>query len=84
MMTKSAASFLLPVGIALIFPHVEVCSQLPASHGHPMETVTTLFDESSDVNWCNAYLRVRCKGLVGIFCVYTVCTFYLLTLMFPA
>ena len=36
------------------------------------------------MNWCNVHLRVRCKCLVGIFCVYTVCTFYLLTFMFPA
>ena len=51
---------------------------------HPIETVTTKSGESSAVNWCNTYRRARCKGLVGIFCVYTVCTFYLLTLVFPA
>ena len=47
-----------------------------------MATVLRVPGEFSGVNWRNVQLRVRCKCDVGIFNVYTVCTFNILTLMF--
>ena len=47
-----------------------------------METVLRVPGVSSGVNRHNVELRVGCKCDVGIFIVYTVCTFNLLTLMF--
>ena len=69
--------------------HSMLCAEFTASFvNHTVITNTPYGNgakvpgESSGVNWHNVYLRVRCKCDVGIFIVYTVCTFNLLILMF--